>query len=176
MALARWFLTSRPLLQPRHDDTGAIAKCHYNVSVYHNNEWIHRSGRTHFPSILVDIFQLLLLSQQTAPAHQAVVELSFLWVTSQLCSYCGRKEQHEFFPFVNCRFCKERPARHHGRCCPARPWRGIPRETNTEYRNMCEADFVMDLLEATSAHDSLERLTHGYDSISTIASLLARPR
>lgn len=71
------------------------------------------------------------------PMHQPVVTLCprAEWhnTAHHFCTFCHyglENKQGELGPFEGCWFCLDRPAWHHGHCCPhnsaSREWNGIP--------------------------------------------------
>ena len=42
----------------------------------------------------------------------------------KVCVVCKEKAPDEAFPYASCKFCKQAPSFHHGRCCPMNPANG----------------------------------------------------
>ena len=183
MALAKWFAKTKHLFLPRNvQGSGVQARCHYCLVAKQDTAAIRKTGRTHFPNILLDIWQLLFETRQTGPGTVANIDLGFLWSKPQECTECGHQGNvfDEFLPAIICRQCGQKHAMHHERCCPVQPTYvlGTVDFLETQMRRMlidpCDPNSVKQIIKSCTPTATFQRvLEEGW--LEAHLTLLASP-
>ena len=123
--LIRWFLESPIRYDPKcKADSGYY--CRYVAS---NG----KSGRLHLLALMLDI-----ISDEPPPTQEMTIQL--FWTGKATCEICHYAHALETFPYIHCRFCGQRPARHHGRCCPTRT---LGRRTPDRHDYLCDPNVLI---------------------------------
>ena len=158
--VVEWYIDHYDTFRPKDEEGEAMTQCRFYItSAQHEQAVPMAANRLILPTLLIELLDKIGLPPigngvQPDPIH---IQLHLLWLqTMEGCEVCGEKAPEEYIPFYNCRFCGERPAKHHGRCCPKRS------EDNRVHGDLRDEYSLQLLLQSIMDPDRYDRLERKY--------------